>query len=104
MEDKMELTKEKAIEYLKNNICEVTFKKVDGTDRIMKCTLKQCMLPIRDDTLSAGIEKKHREAPDYQVAVWDLDKKAWRSFNLPVVKFNVVVFECENCSKCASIK
>ena len=35
----MIFTKESLVDLLKNNVVTVTFTKVDGTDRTMKCTL-----------------------------------------------------------------
>lgn len=50
----------------------VTFTKVDGSIRSMRCTL------IADKILAetSGSSKPSNEV----VVVWDLDKEAWRSF------------------------
>lgn len=53
----------------------ITFKKKDGTERVMNCTLKE------SDTLS--YEKKTDRVREYNeevCPVFDLDKKEWRSF------------------------
>lgn len=67
---------------LRENICKVTFTKVDGTERVMRCTLKESYLPavVKDET------KKTRKQNDKTVAVWDLEKDAWRSFLINNVK------------------
>lgn len=56
--------------------CEVTFTKVDGSVRIMPCTLMVSALPARD------AETLH-ETKLYNpktISVWCLDKSEWRSF------------------------
>lgn len=55
--------------------CLVQFTKVDGTKRTMKCTLSDAYLPFTDPNKVSV--KKHN--PDV-LAVWDLEKFAWRSF------------------------
>jgi hypothetical protein len=41
-----ETTKELVKTTLREGVAEVTFTKVDGTERIMKCTLKSDLIPI----------------------------------------------------------
>ena len=62
----------------------ITFTKVDGTERIMKCTLEADKLPpvvIKEDA-------KPRKQTDSTKAlrVFDLDKKEWRSFTIKNLK------------------
>ena len=54
----------------------VTFRKVDGTERVMNCTLMEGQIPAvsKDETTS-----KHKISPAVVVA-YDLDKNGWRSF------------------------
>jgi hypothetical protein len=61
-------------ERLKHEDLEVTFKKSDGTLRTMFCTAKPGAFPVREST-----ERTKAPNPDVQV-VWDLEKKAIRSF------------------------
>ena len=67
---------------LRENVCKVTFTKVDGTERVMRCTLQEAYLPtvVKDET------KQPRKKNDKVVAVWDLEKDAWRSFLINSVK------------------
>jgi len=58
----------------------ITFTKVDGTERIMKCTLRPLALPEQQ----GDSEPTSKNANT--LAVWDLDKSAWRSFRLDSVK------------------
>jgi len=60
-----------------NNIITVTFTKKDGTKRDMRCTLINDYLPNQMDIKEA----ESKSNPDV-LAVWDLDKNAWRSFRL----------------------
>ena len=65
---------------LKQKILSVTFKKKDGTERIMKCTLLANVVPVYE-------KKTERTKPENEntLAVWDLDKDAFRSFKLESV-------------------
>jgi hypothetical protein len=65
-------------EKLRETICQVTFTKVDGSVRVMKCTLNESMIPsIEQDNV--GEKKKRPENPDIQ-RVYDVEAKGWRSF------------------------
>jgi len=69
--------------WLYNERCRVTFTKKDGTIRTMLCTLKEKYLPQKiEETYSIS---KALEANNHLVAVWDLEKKAWRSFRFDSV-------------------
>ncbi|NBX48916.1 DUF2693 domain-containing protein [bacterium] len=62
---------------LKSQVLSVTFLKKDGTERTMKCTLNPELLPLQEDLENAVQKKKPSEE---SIAVWDLEKEAWRSF------------------------
>lgn len=67
------------------NICVVEFEKVDGTFRTMICTTRTDQIPY------TGPTGKVVTVPEHQVRVWDVQKQAWRSFNIDtVVSFSVV--------------
>lgn len=72
---------------LKENILLVTFTKKDGTVRTMRCTLKPDLLPAQTD-IEEQVQKK---APNLDaLAVWDLEKAAWRSFRFDsILTFSV---------------
>jgi hypothetical protein len=61
---------------LQEHVCEVTFTKVDGSIRIMPCTLKPGSFPVVE---SAGT---NRPKKDDNLSVWCTDQEAWRSFKL----------------------
>ena len=67
---------------LKENIALVTFTKKDGTVRTMRCTLKADLLPPQTD-IEEQVQKKVPN-PD-ALAVWDLEKAAWRSFRFDTI-------------------
>jgi hypothetical protein len=74
---------------LLRNTCEVTFTKVDGTERTMRCTLMTELMP----QLAAGqpAEANPRKQSEITLPVWDLDKADWRAFRVDSVKTFVVV-------------
>ena len=75
---------------LKNNICVVVFEKKDGTERSMKCTLQESIIPeaTKEDPLS---QKKIRSLNEEVIPVWDTEKNGWRSFRIDSVKsFSVI--------------
>ena len=59
---------------LQNKIVYVIFTKKNGEKRNMRCTLHENVIP---NIVSSNTEKQTN--PEVCV-VWDLDKKAWRSF------------------------
>lgn len=70
---------------LKNNVCVVVFEKKDGTERSMKCTLQEGIIPeaTKEDPLS---QKKIRSLNEKVIPVWDTEKNSWRSFRIDSVK------------------
>ena len=64
-----------------NDGCEVKFRKVDGTERIMWCTLNANLLPkVEEKPKSEKPKKVGLTESDDHVVAWDLEKNAWRSF------------------------
>jgi hypothetical protein len=66
-------------ELLKQDVVTVAFIKRDGTERHMRCTLKDELIGVK--TFSK------RKEPDDMVTVWDLEKQAWRSFRTDSILF-----------------
>jgi hypothetical protein len=64
-------------ERLQSSILNVIFVKKNGDERRMRCTLHPDFLPKQVD-LEEAVQKKTPNADT--LAVWDLDKEAWRSF------------------------
>ena len=65
------------IDLLHNYDVSLKFIKADGTERTMKCTLREgAVVPHEKKT------DREKQANDNVLPVWDLDKGAWRSFRL----------------------
>jgi hypothetical protein len=70
---------------LETDVVEVTFTKKDGSERILKCTLKEDVLP---EVQNKEAKEKSQEA----IAVWDVESEGWRSFrwdSIKSVKFTI---------------
>jgi len=74
------ITKEKIKDLLKKKVVNVKFKKQDGSERVMKCTLLSDLVPVYE-------KKTERTRPENEeaLAVWDLEKGAFRSFKIDSV-------------------
>jgi hypothetical protein len=71
---------------LKNEIVTITFTKKDGTEREMRCTLKQTLLPLAEVVESTNEDKPKRAKSETSVSVYDLDLNSWRAFSIDSVK------------------
>ena len=80
-------TRQELLDLLGDEILNITFDKLSGDERTMKCTLIPSMLPPaqRDDKLS---QTKIRNLEDKVFVVWaiDIEEPAWRSFRYDRVK------------------
>ena len=72
------MTKEEIRTLAQNGIIEVTFNKKDGTQRIMRGTLQEKGLPVKES------ESTKKDNPDV-LAVFDIVSAGWRSFRLDSV-------------------
>ena len=72
-------TRDELMETLRKEVAIVTFKKLNGDERTMPCTLIPEFLPPakKDDPMS---QKKVREISDKVCAVWAVESKGFRSF------------------------
>lgn len=76
-EDTLDQRREQMLDLLQENVCAVTFTKVDGEQRIMPCTLAPALLP--------KVEKEPTVVRPQNVEVisaWCTDKEGWRSFRV----------------------
>ena len=72
--------KQEILQTLRQGVCEVTFIKVNGETRIMPCTLREDLLPAKEQkSLSFDVL---RERKGDAISVWCTDAEAWRSFKL----------------------
>tara|TARA_R110002020_G_scaffold308849_1_gene524446 strand:- start:488 stop:748 length:261 start_codon:yes stop_codon:yes gene_type:complete len=81
----MIFTREQILPQLQENVCELFFKKVNGSIRHMTCTLNQEYLPMLEQA-KVALSNESPTNPDL-IPVWDLDKQAWRSFKVNTVFF-----------------
>lgn len=71
---------------LREYVIEITFTKVNGEQRNMRCTLRPDLLP--ETYINEAAEEKafHRVNPD-TIAAWDMQKGGWRSFRVDSVSY-----------------
>lgn len=74
---------------LKAGVCKVTFTKVNGEKREMRCTLVRDMIPP-ESTPKLFDDEKLENTSDV-IRVFDLDARGWRSFKIA----NVIEFKYE---------
>lgn len=73
---------------LREGRMNIEFIKVDGTKRLMHCTLKSDLIPqvivetVEDETAAP---KTPRKQNDEIIRVWDLEKEGWRSIKLETI-------------------
>lgn len=79
-------TKEKIRDMLREEVCLVTFTKVNGEERDMACTLLESRVP--DDKKPKGTGAPENESV---LRVFDVEKSDWRSFRIDSVKRVVVL-------------
>nr|QMP83065.1 MAG: hypothetical protein [Caudoviricetes sp.] len=70
------MNKNEMISLLNEHVCTVTFTKVSGDSRVMKCTL-------RDDTIPESTHS--RTLSDDLIAAFDIENSGWRSFHVSSV-------------------
>lgn len=75
--------KEEVLKALHEGTVTVTFTKVNGDERVMRCTLQESLLPAQTD-VEEHIQKK-KPNPDV-LAVWDVEAQGWRSFRWDALK------------------
>lgn len=81
----MIFTKENISSMLRDSIVTVTFTKVDGTERVMKCTLMSEYVPVNENSASNQILLQET-GNDSNISVWDVEANGWRSFRINSVK------------------
>ena len=78
---------------LRENVIEVTFTKINGEHRVMRCTLKTELLPksfvenVDEQTQEKDFHQKNPEV----IAAWDVQKGGWRSFRLDSVEYLQII-------------
>lgn len=70
------------VNMLRNAVMVVTFEKVDGTTRVMQCTLKPEYLPEEYRNKAPMLT----ETAPQTISVWDTENSGWRSFRVDSVR------------------
>jgi len=86
----MVVDRDEVIRNLRENVIEVTFEKINGEMRIMRCSLKPNLLPQTYATDIVEEKKFHKENPNV-ISAWDVVKGGWRSFRVDSVKYVQVI-------------
>lgn len=78
------MTRDEILNLLNQGPCNVSFNKVTGERRDMRCTLRKDLIPAPKDvaTNDAFNTKKVREINENVVVAYDLAKNDWRSFRV----------------------
>ena len=75
--------KQDLLESLKQGIAKVTFTKLDGSDRVLNCTLMDGVIPAHvTEAKKLPIDVSNANA----LTVFDVDIKQWRAFRFDSVK------------------
>lgn len=73
------------IEMLRDEVVQIRFTKSDGTERVLKGTLKEEFLPIREE------KKSTIKRSGNTTCVWDVENKGFRSFrNDSVIDYVII--------------
>jgi hypothetical protein len=76
------------IKDLKQSVCEVTFTKVNGEKRVMRCTLDPRHMPLMTIQQVNHLEEEHKKEENKDVvACWDVHSNGWRSFRVDTVEY-----------------
>lgn len=81
------MSRDEIKEILSKNVATITFTKNDGSSRDMLCTLREDVLPPEFLNGTEQMKKKTRKQNPDVLPVWDIEKKAWRSFRVDAVEF-----------------
>jgi hypothetical protein len=78
---------------LRSNVLEVTFTKVNGQERQMRCTLMPDFLPpsYRNNLDEQKSEKEYHQTNPDVIACWDIGSNGWRSFRIDSVIYTQVI-------------
>jgi len=85
----MVVNRDDILKELRKYVMEVTFNKVDGNERIMRCTLRADLLPpsYREQLSEQKQEEDFHQTNPEVIAAWDVQKGGWRSFRIDSVTY-----------------
>jgi hypothetical protein len=78
------MTREEMMEQLIKRECRVIFRKANGEERDMICTLQESVVPAatKADPIT---QTKVRSLNEEVIPVWDVKAQGWRSFRVDSV-------------------
>lgn len=79
-------TRDDLIDLLRHNVVTVAFTKVNGEDRVMKCTLRGDQIPNPGTKNGDIVVESQNQTNSNTVPAWDVDALGWRSFRISSVK------------------
>lgn len=82
----MIFSRDNLVSLLRDNVATITFTKVDGSERVMRCTLLSQYMPSSATNNGEVILEQPRRANSNNVSVWDIDANGWRSFRVSSIK------------------
>jgi hypothetical protein len=77
----MNFSRQDVLNMLNNEVVTVTFTKVNGEERVMRCTLLSEYLPG-----GAAAPQLLQENAGDTLSVWDTEVNGWRSFRVSSIK------------------
>jgi len=82
-----DMTRDNIFILLKDNTAVVTFTKVTGEERIMRCTLREDIIPsVEEDGLQQAGFTPNKPVNEKALPVWDIENNGWRSFRIDSIK------------------
>lgn len=73
-------------EQLQNGVVTVVFEKKDGTERMMRATLSNELIPQVLSEYDENVPAPEKKESINVQPVWDVDANGWRSFRIDSVK------------------
>lgn len=80
----MNITRNEMLYHLRSDVCTVTFEKVDGTERTMKCTLVEDHIP--EENRAKSDRSRLASYSKLVIRAYDVEENGWRSFRVASVK------------------
>lgn len=89
----MQYKYEEILSDLRESVIEVTFTKVNGERRIMRCTLMPKYLPATytENVTEQANEKQFHANNNEVIRAWDVQSGGWRSFRIDSVEYLQVI-------------
>ena len=80
-------TRDGILTALREGVVEVTFDKINGTERTMRITLNPALLPGGEAAARHLAEEHRKEENLATVVAWEVELRAWRSFRIENLRY-----------------